>query len=76
MLLLPSCKVIEIIFNGVIIPVTNPRSVVVLVSTSTVLLRFKCFQLASFSSLLLIINKYSASIVIIANLYPHIAVIS
>jgi len=66
----------EIVSNSVIIPVTNPRSIVVLVSTSVALLRFKYSQLASFLSLLLIINKYSNSIIIIANLYPHIAIIS
>jgi len=66
----------DIVFNGVIIPVTNPYSVEVLVSTSIILLRFKCSQLASFSSLLLLINKYSNSIVIIVNLYLYIAVIS
>ena len=57
-------------------PVTKPRSIVVLVSTSIALLRVKCPQLASFSSLLLLINKYSNSIVIIASLCPYITIIS
>jgi len=34
MLLLPSYKAIDIVSNSVIIPVTNPYSIVVLVSTS------------------------------------------
>jgi len=76
MLLLPSYKVIDSVSNGVIIPITKPRSVVVLVSTSVTLLRFKHPQLASFSSLLLLINKYSNSIIIITNLYPYVTVIS
>jgi len=62
--------------NGIIIPVTNPRSIVVLVSTSITLLRFKCPWLASIFSLLLIINKYSNSIIIVANPYLYVAVIS
>jgi len=66
----------EIISNGVIIPITNPRSIVVSVSTSITLLRFKCSQLASFLSLLLVINKYSNFIIIVTNLYLYIAVIS
>jgi len=66
----------EIISNGIIIPVTNPHSIVVLVFTSVILLRFKCSQLASFLSLLLIINKYSNFIIIITNLCLYIAVIS
>jgi len=55
--------------------ITKPCSIVVLVSTSTTLLRFKRSQLASFS-LSLLINKYSNSIVIIANLYLYITVVS
>ena len=66
----------DIVSNGIIIPVTNPRSIVVLVSTSIALLRYKCSQLASFSSLSLLINKYSNSIIIITNFYPHVALIS
>jgi len=66
----------EIVSNGIIIPVTNPRFMVVLVSASIALLRYKCSQLASSSSLLLLINKYSNSIVIIANLYPHVTLTS
>jgi len=57
-------------------PVTNPRSIVVLVSTSVILLRYKYSQLVLFSSLLLLINKYSNSIIIIANLYLYIALTS
>jgi len=66
----------DTVSNGIIIPVTNPRSIVVLVSTSIALLRYKCSQLALFSSLLLLINKYSNSIVIITNLYLYIALTS
>jgi len=66
----------EIVSNGVIIPITNPRFVMVLISTSVILLRYKYSQLASFLSLLLIINKYFNSIIIIINLYLYIAVIS
>jgi len=44
------------------------------VFASVALLRFECSQLASFLSLLLMINKYSDSIVITANLYLYIAV--
>jgi len=66
----------DAIFNGVIIPITNPRFIVVLVSAFIALLRYKCSQLALFSFLLLVTNKYSNSIVIIANLYPYIALIS
>jgi len=66
----------DTISNGVIMPITNPRSIVVSVSTSITLLRFKCPQLASFSPLSLLINKYSNSIVTVTNLYPYIAVIS
>jgi len=66
----------DIASNGVIIPITDPHSVVVLVSTSIALLRFKCSQLASFSSLLLLINKYSNFIIIVANLCPYVALIS
>jgi len=66
----------EIVSNGVIIPVTEPYSIIVSVFTSVALLRFKCSQLASFSSLSLLINKYSNSIVIITNLRLYIAVTS
>jgi len=66
----------DVISNSIIISVINPRSIEVLVSTFIALLRFKCSQLASFSSLLLLINKYSDSIVIVANLYLYIAVTS
>jgi len=66
----------DVISNGVIMSVINPYSIKVLISTSIALLRFKCSQLASFSSLLLLINKYSNSIVIITNLYLYIIVIS
>jgi len=66
----------EIVSNGVITSVTEPRLVMVLVSASVALLRFKCSQLASFSSLLLVINEYSNSIIITANLYPYVAVTS
>jgi len=66
----------EIVSNGVAIPITKPCLVVVLVSASVALLRFKCSQLASFSPSSLLINKYSDSIVIIANLYPHVAITS
>jgi len=45
-------------------------------STSIALLRFKYSQLASFLSLLLVINKYSNFIVITTNLCLYIAVIS
>jgi len=66
----------DTVSNGIIIPITKPRSIVVLVSTSIALLRFKCPQLASFSFLSLLINKYSNSIIIVANLYPYIIIIS
>jgi len=66
----------DAISNGVIMPVTNPRSIVVSVSTSIALLRYKYSQLASFSSLLLLINKYSNSIIIVANLYLYITLTS
>ena len=66
----------DAVSNGVIIPITKPRSMVVLVSTLVALLRFKCPQLASYISLSLLINKYSNFIIIITNLYPHITVIS
>jgi len=66
----------DTIFNSIIIPITKPYSIVVLVSTPIILLRFKCSQLASFSSLLLLINKYSSSIIIVTNLYLYITVIS
>ena len=75
-LLLPSYKVMDAVSNGVMIPVTNPRSIVVLVSASIAFLRYKYSQLTSFSSLLLLINKYSNSIIIVANLYPYIALTS
>ena len=57
-------------------PVTKPRFIVVLVSASIALLRFKYPQLVSFSSLLLLINKCSNSIVIITNFYLYITIIS
>jgi len=66
----------EIVSNGVAIPVTKPCLVMVLVSTSVALLRFKCSQLASFLSSSLIINKYFNSIIITANLCLYIAVTS
>jgi len=66
----------DAVSNSVIIPVTNPRFVVVLVSASIILLRCKCFQLALFFSLSLLINEYSDSIIIIINLYPYVALIS
>ena len=66
----------EIVSNGIIIPVTKPCLVIVSVFTSIALLRFKCSQLASFLSLLLLINKCSNSIVIVTNLYLYVAVIS
>ena len=66
----------DAISNSVIIPVTKPRFIVVLVSTSITLLRFKCPQLASYSPLLLLINKYSNSIVNVTNLYLYVTVIS
>jgi len=68
--------VIEIVSNGVIIPITDPRSIVVSVSAFIILLRFKCSQLASFLSLSLLINKYSNSIIIVADLCLHITIIS
>jgi len=68
--------VMDAVSSGVMIPTTNPRSIVVLVSASITLLRFKCPQLASFFSLLLLINKYSNSIIIVTNLYLHVTVIS
>jgi len=73
-LLLLSYKAMEIVSNGVTIPVTKPCLVMVLVSAFVALLRFKCSQLASFSSLSLLINKYSNSIVITTNLRLYIAV--
>jgi len=66
----------EIVSNGVAIPITKPLLVVVLVSASIMSLRFKCSQLASFLSLLLLINKYSDFIIITANLCLYIAVTS
>ena len=66
----------EIVSNGIIIPVTEPYLVMVLVSASVALLRFKYSQLASFLFLLLLINKYSNSIVIAANLCLYITVTS
>jgi len=66
----------EIVSNGVITSVTKPYLVIVSVSASIALLRFKYSQLASFLSLLLLINKYSDSIIITTNLCPYIAVIS
>jgi len=66
----------DAVSNGIIIPITDPRSIVVLVSTSIILLRFICSQLTALLFLLLLINKYSNSIVIIANLYLYITIIS
>ena len=66
----------DAVSNGVIIPITKPCSMVVLVSTSVILLRFKCPWLASFYSSLLLINKYSNSIIIVANLCPYITITS
>jgi len=66
----------EIVSNSVAIPVTKPYLVMVSVSASIALLRFKYFQLAFFLSLLLLINKYFNSIIITANLYLYIAVTS
>jgi len=66
----------EIVSNSVAIPITKPCLVMVLVSTSIMLLRFKYSQLASFLSLLLLINKYSNSIVITTNPYLYVAIIS
>jgi len=66
----------EIVSNSVAIPITKPYLVIVLVFTSVTLLRFKYSQLASFLSLLLLINKYSNSIIITADLYPYITVTS
>jgi len=66
----------DAVSNGIIIPITKPCSVAVLVSTPIALLRFRYPQLVPFLSLSLLINKYSNSIVIIADLYPHIIVIS
>jgi len=62
--------------NGIIIPITNPYSIVVSVSASIILPRYKYSQLALFSSLSLLINKYSNSIIIVTNLYLYIALIS
>ena len=66
----------DVISNSIIIPIINPRSVEVLVSTSITLLRVKRSQLASFLSLLLLINRYSDSIVIVTNLCPYITITS
>jgi len=66
----------DAVSNSVIIPVTNPCFIVVLVSTSVTLLGCKYSQLALFSSLLLLINKYSDFIIIITNLCLYIALIS
>jgi len=66
----------DTISNSIIISVTKPRSIVILVSISVTLLRFIYHQLATFSSLLLLVNKYSNSIIIFTNPYPYIAVIS
>ena len=66
----------DVVSIGVIIPITNSYSVEVSVSTSIILLRFRYPQLVPFSSLLLLINKYSNSIVIITNLYLYITVTS
>jgi len=66
----------DTVFNSIIIPITNPRSIVVLVSTFITLLRYKYSQLALFSSLSLLINKYFNSIIIITNLYLYITLIS
>jgi len=66
----------DAISNSVIIPVTEPCFIAVLVSTSIALLRFRYPQLVPLLSLLLLINKYSNSIVIITNYYPYVTVIS
>jgi len=66
----------DFISSGVIIPATEPRFIVVLVSTSIAFPRFRYSQLVPFSSLLLLINKYFNSIINIVNLYLYIAVIS
>ena len=41
LLLLPSYKVIDAVSNGIIIPITKSRYIVVLVSAFITLLRFK-----------------------------------
>ena len=66
----------DTVSNGVIIPVIKPCSIVVSVSTSIAYLRFTYSQLTAFSSLLLLINKYSNFIVISTNPYLYIAIIS
>jgi len=66
----------DAVSNSIIIPITKPYSIAVLVSASITLLRFKYPQLVPFSSLTLLINKYSNSIIIITNLYSHVAIIS
>jgi len=66
----------DAVSNGVIIPVTNPCSIAVSVSTFIALLRFGYPQLVPFSSLALLINKYYNSIIIVTNLYPYVAIIS
>ena len=64
----------DAVSNGVMIPVTKPYSIAVLVSASIALLRFRYPSLVPLSSLSLLINKYSDSIIIVTNLYPYITV--
>jgi len=73
MLFLLSYKAIDAIFKGVMIPITKPCSIAVLVSAFIIaLLRFGYPQLVPLVFLSLLINKYSNSIIIITNYYPHI----